>query len=356
MPLRAKIDNKDIISFDHSDEEWSDLKAKVKCNKLELILPCCGKNGFLRTSKLGLKHFVHSKSDNCSWEHESPEHLRAKQLIIEACRECGWDAVPEFSESNWRADVLATKDGKRIAFEVQWSKQTYIETNDRTEKYEKSNVRVCWFFRKIPTELEYYPIKRIPAFFLYLNENQFNVKLGKHIFSLKEFVNNLLQKKIKYCKQFKANQSNRIIIDLYRYKCYRCGSEQYIHSVGHISLDNECCKDMSISLAGTIYANHGIDYHPLIIQKVEETVNSEFEHMSPGPIMHRYYHYFKCNIIAYGCYKCGSIFAPYHIYKHIESMNSFPEQQFKTTLDLKLPLTRNFCHWCFSSENKQFCE
>jgi len=38
--------------------------------------PCCGQEGFLRTSNRGLKHFVHLKSANpCDWKPESAEHL-----------------------------------------------------------------------------------------------------------------------------------------------------------------------------------------------------------------------------------------------------------------------------------------
>ena len=102
MPLRAYIEDKEIVSIDLNDEEWSALKARLKAKKTVLILPCCGQEGFLRTSSKGLKHFVHLKSANpCDWKPESAEHLKAKVAIMEACREQGWDAIPEFSEADW---------------------------------------------------------------------------------------------------------------------------------------------------------------------------------------------------------------------------------------------------------------
>lgn len=87
MPLRAYIEDKEIVSIDLNDEEWSALKARLKAKEIVLTLPCCGQEGFLRTSNRGLKHFVHLKSANpCDWKPESAEHLKAKVAIMEACR------------------------------------------------------------------------------------------------------------------------------------------------------------------------------------------------------------------------------------------------------------------------------
>lgn len=58
MPLRAYIEDKEIVSIDLNDEEWSALKARLKAKEIVLTLPCCGQEGFLRTSNRGLKHFV----------------------------------------------------------------------------------------------------------------------------------------------------------------------------------------------------------------------------------------------------------------------------------------------------------
>ena len=185
MPLRAYIEDKEIVSIDLNDEEWSALKARLKAKKTVLILPCCGQEGFLRTSSKGLKHFVHLKSANpCDWKPESAEHLKAKVAIMEACREQGWNAIPEFSEADWRADVLAVQGGKRIAFEVQWSRQTYEETRLRQERYKASNVRGCWFFRIAPKEMSDYDKtlvadKETPAFKIFKDENSNKVFLKR---------------------------------------------------------------------------------------------------------------------------------------------------------------------------------
>ena len=53
MPLRAYIEDKEIVSIDLNDEEWSALKARLKAKEIVLTLPCCGQEGFLRTSNRG---------------------------------------------------------------------------------------------------------------------------------------------------------------------------------------------------------------------------------------------------------------------------------------------------------------
>ena len=180
MPLRAYLDNEEIISIDQTDDRWKDLKKLIKKNS-SLQLACCKQNGFLRTSSKGLKHFVHTRLENtCDWKPESPEHLKAKIEIIEACKENGWKAIPEYSEANWRADVLAIQNEKRIAFEVQWSKQSFEETRLRQERYKESNVRGCWFFRTAPNELREFfytsliADKDIPAFKIFKESKQNN--------------------------------------------------------------------------------------------------------------------------------------------------------------------------------------
>ena len=46
MPLRAYIEDKEIVSIDLNDEEWSALKARLKAKEIVLTLPCCGQEGF----------------------------------------------------------------------------------------------------------------------------------------------------------------------------------------------------------------------------------------------------------------------------------------------------------------------
>ena len=75
----------------------------------------------MRVSKLGTQHFVHARrSDACTSAPESAEHLLLKSIILVAVRNAGWDGDVEVcsQEGGWRADVMASKDKLRVAFEV----------------------------------------------------------------------------------------------------------------------------------------------------------------------------------------------------------------------------------------------
>ena len=271
MPLRAHIEDKVIVSIDLNDEEWSVLKARLKAKEIVLTLPCCGQEGFLRTSNRGLKHFVHSKSANpCDWKPESAEHLKAKVAIMEACREQGWNAIPEFSEANWRADVLAVQGDKRIAFEVQWSRQTYEETRLRQERYKASNVRGCWLFRIVPKEMSDYDKtlvadKEIPAFKILKDENS-NIlaHVGSVQMPLKALISNLLARKLKFCEHIRSAPKQKVTIIFFEMKCWKCGTPQYCYTV-EPSLKSVCDCDFDVERSS--WDDHDIDKHPGVDRK-----------------------------------------------------------------------------------------
>lgn len=145
MPLTAYLGTDAIAAPFLSDEEWAALRG----SKAHLRFPC-GVRALPWTSKLGLRHFHHERLADCDVEHrpESTEHLRTKAAIMLAARSVGWmarDEVPDGPERHWVADVLAEKDGRRIAFEVQWSRQTPTEYERRTDRYAADGVETVWF-------------------------------------------------------------------------------------------------------------------------------------------------------------------------------------------------------------------
>lgn len=152
MPLRATVNNEIVLAPFLSDDDWRTLKKRIKQEKLHVKIPCCGNSGYLRTSKRGMNHFVHKVRGDCTSGSETWQHLKAKYEIVLACREAGYDAITEAEGEGWRADVLATKGRIKIAFEIQWSPQTLETTLERQERYEKSGIRCCWFFKKPPTD------------------------------------------------------------------------------------------------------------------------------------------------------------------------------------------------------------
>jgi hypothetical protein len=281
MPLRAYIDNEEIISIDLTDEQWNDLKKRIKSKDSLLSLPCCKQKGFLRISSKGLKHFVHAKSDNtCDWKPESPEHLRAKIEIIEACKENGWKAIPEFSETNWRADVLAIHNDKRIAFEVQWSKQTFEETKLRQDRYKESNVRGCWFFRTPPKELKHYDEslladKEIPAFKVFKDENSNIIaQLRQTQLPLKYLVDSLLKRKLKFCEHIRLKPKQEVTIVFFETSCWKCKKAQHCWTVEQ-NLLTVCNQDFYIM--GSMWDSDAIDKSPKIYEAVKQFLNEKWK-------------------------------------------------------------------------------
>ena len=171
MPLKCFRDDEAIFAFDtESDAAWQKLRNENAANH-SLKMPCCGAGVTLRTSKLGTKHFAHTRRGPCSTAPETAEHLLAKRMIIEGIRRTDWAALPEQAGESpgfgsWIADVLATKEKRKVAFEVQWSPQSESETRYRQERYKAAGVRGLWLFRQHD-----FPVKKdTPAFRLVLNE------------------------------------------------------------------------------------------------------------------------------------------------------------------------------------------
>jgi len=123
-------------------------------------MDCCHKPGFLRKTK-GTQHFYHkAKHDMCSWKDESPEHERLKYMIYKICKSEGWDVQTEYRSElgDWIADVLAGKDDRVIVFEVQLSKITLTDLEERDKKYRKRKIESYWILNKFlnQPEIDYF--------------------------------------------------------------------------------------------------------------------------------------------------------------------------------------------------------
>lgn len=130
-----------------NDDDWAKLRAEVQQHPLELV---CGQAGYLRTSKRGMRHFVH-KAASCDLHAasgpESAEHLASKAALAAAAREAGWDATIEFvgPDREWIADVIIERGGARIALEAQWSPQAAEDFIRRSQRYAGAGMRTIWF-------------------------------------------------------------------------------------------------------------------------------------------------------------------------------------------------------------------
>lgn len=174
MPLRCVSQTGEpVYAFNHDRFTWKRLAEDNRKDK-HLFMSCCGRAAIVKTSHCGTQFFAHARRDGVNCPHESDAHLLAKDIIARAIVEAGWQAETEavLSAHGLVADVLATKGKTRVAFEVQWSRQTWEETDKRHTAYAKAGIRVMWLFKQWSHPLS----KEIPAFRIVPNDsNSFQV-------------------------------------------------------------------------------------------------------------------------------------------------------------------------------------
>lgn len=358
MPLRAFINNEEKVSILINDEEWNLIKEKLKKGDLKLELPCCKQPGFLRVSSKGLKHFIHAKGqEHCDWKPESPEHLAAKSEIIQACMASGWEAIPEFSENDWRADVLAKKKDHRIAFEIQWSAQTTETTQFRQERYRQSNVRGCWFFRTVPKQFkkskdESYAIQDVPFFKIKKTDKEkIIVEFDKKEIPVKDFVASLLNKEIKFCKNYRARKLQEVEFKFFTIQCWKCGKAQHLYTIDDL-LKSNC--NFPMYLMGSMWDDEDLDKHPAIVKAVNEIV-AEQPKYKIGQVKNRYSKTVRDCYLSFGCYSCDALFGDFPLAEERrEALNNGLTESVKKIIDIGEILNEG-AHWCFSAE-RNFCE
>lgn len=164
MPLRALDDqDNDVLAFTLDSTSWSALKGENHKSR-HLRMPCCGHRVVLKTSKYGTQFFAHARRGECAHAPETEHHIRLKTIVAIAVHQMGWTVSTEVSGTSpdgtrWVADVLASKGNARLAFEIQWSRQSDDETWRRQTIYEQSGIRCLWLFRQTT-----FPISpRLPA-------------------------------------------------------------------------------------------------------------------------------------------------------------------------------------------------
>ncbi len=230
MPLSAFINGERQIASLLDPSEWEILRAKKPAIELG-----CGSLGFMRVSKLGTQHFVHARRcDTCTTAPESAEHLFLKSMILKSVREAGWNADVEVCDPNgkWRADVMASKDKVRIAFEVQLSTIPFSELAARQQAYADSGVHGCWFYGygainpppPVKTDAPVFPLG-------FIGENSFpalrkgqapdRVKIGNHELQLTEGVVALLRLQFRRCAKQRVTTAEGITIFRF-HECWAC--------------------------------------------------------------------------------------------------------------------------------------
>lgn len=140
----ALLRGEPIVAFDLTNEEFDALKVEVRADRGVLRFP----DGLEAIPRRGTRvhaHFAH-KAGEGGGEAETIHHVAAKKAIREVALARGWQAQLEARspEGDWRADVLLTRDSRRVAFEVQWSHQDLTDYRDRTLRYAADGIETVW--------------------------------------------------------------------------------------------------------------------------------------------------------------------------------------------------------------------
>lgn len=147
MPLVASLAGERVVSTEMDGDQWESLKKRYRSG--EPLLMSCGQPGKASVSPLGLQFFAHKTGTKCGMHEgaESPEHLELKSLLVDAARAAGWEAELECPSDGreWIADVMVTKGERRIALEVQWSRQASEDFTRRQKRYEADGIECIWF-------------------------------------------------------------------------------------------------------------------------------------------------------------------------------------------------------------------
>lgn len=258
MSLNCQAGAQKIHSFLQSESEWAALKSANAKNG-PLRMSCCGGPVTLRITSLGTRYFSHRSKGDCAHPVDAPEHMLAKVVIAQAIDRAGWNfdttTVGQIADgSAWTADVMATQASRgRVAFQLEWGKQSVEETQRRQDVFRSSKVRGLWFMRHLGVPVE----RHTPAFGLAFDAQTkaFRVLLPsdryrhstQNIHALKtshawqqeidlsEFVAGALSGRLKFAP---ANGSTvPVQVSTAGLDCWRCGKET--QAIMNLSFDLE---------------------------------------------------------------------------------------------------------------------
>ncbi|MFA9555806.1 competence protein CoiA [Evansella sp. AB-rgal1] len=119
----AKRENGTEISLIHT--KWSKIDLMIDRNTNLYFCPLCKEEVILKLGSIQTWHFAHKPSSSCEYSRggETEAHIKAKILLNRWLTDHGYSSSIEcyLPEIKQRADVLATIENKRYAFEIQHS-------------------------------------------------------------------------------------------------------------------------------------------------------------------------------------------------------------------------------------------
>lgn len=345
MPLRAQLSGRDLVAPLLDDAEWEALRADVKAKRAVLALPCCDATAFPRVSKLDTRHFVHRRGAGCPGSGETFQHLWLKAEILAACQQAGWPVQPEVAGEGWRADVLASRDRSRIAFEVQWSRQDDPTTRFRQDRYAADGIRACWLYRGNPPSP---PSRGLPVFQLVPDDEQVAVvQVGGRSYGVREFVGLLLAGRVR----FSETQTVRLRVSFIEMDCWKC------HRPAHIffARQHSRCGWNPDSLR---YG--GVDeFDPALLALVRQWLAGEGRGASVelGEIKPRYSRTMETSYTSFGCPHCNAIFGDWFVREAVMEAHLYDQEV--AGFDVERPalgMAGTQGHWCLPTDGVSYCE
>jgi hypothetical protein len=373
MPLRAFVDGKEVIAPLWSDAEWEVLRLRVQAEKLSVVLPCCDREGYLRRSRLGTRHFAHKRATSedaprCDMEGETMEHLQAKADIVRASQYAGYRAAPEIPGDGWRADVLATRSNGsgRIAFEVQWSFLRLEDCVFRQDRYARDGVRGCWFFRSPPPTLlrdddggpELKARRELPIFHLWVNaDRSFSISLNRQLYPLGDFVHALLKSQIQYCSVVRARRRQQLRFAFVEIPCERCGRSTHIYH-----LDTHLISRCGIPFPPEeSWYSDTFAFHPQIRAAVARITNrAEGSWIRMGAVVPRTSSRENETYTAFGCVHCDAMldrtYVDMSLYGGRRLAEAYETDSYPVEVTFAQPPHARMAHWCYPPKGAFCCK
>jgi len=117
-----------------------------------------------------------------------------KYAIYKICKTEGWDVVTEecpTADNNFRPDVFAVKNNRKIGFEVQFSKISPTDLQDRDRKYSNAGIESYWLLKDFfgHSEINYWDLittkQQFPDDVSFINDPDFLLDFEKYYFVMK---------------------------------------------------------------------------------------------------------------------------------------------------------------------------
>jgi len=227
MALKAIVDGKVMRAPFIELDAWRAIQA----NKPEIRMICCDGQGYMRVREKRQEFVHYRRSEECIGRPDSPEHDYLKTVVMRAVEQSGWEADVEVIDPKrrWIADVLATRNEARLAFEIQLSPITYDDLLRRYSLYKRSRVRSCWFVKgRLGRTFIEEPSSDMPVFVLERDDDaepgsqRFSVSISPdHRYPIKDAVCALLNHQFRWCRARRARRVENIVL-LRMENCWFC--------------------------------------------------------------------------------------------------------------------------------------